>query len=294
MIDRIHLRILKAIETQGSLTAAAKSLHLTQSALSHTIKKLEHQIGTDIWTKEGRVLKLTQAGVYLQREASRLLPQLERVDEVLEQFASGEKGTLRIGMECYPCHHWLQQVIRPFLRDWPDVDIDINQRFKFGGVAALFNNEIDLLITPDPIYKTGITHLPVFLYEQVLVVSSEHLLSQKDFIKPEELATETLYTYPIETTRLDVFQQFLIPAGCQPKRHKMLEDTDMLLQMVVAGRGVTTLPLWLADEYKNTFPIEIVRLGENGIHKKINIVTRDSSVNDQHIQALISYAKAER
>lgn len=291
MIDRIHLRILKAIEEQGSLTSAAKSLHLTQSALSHAIKKLEQQIGTELWAKEGRTLKLTQAGLYLQREASRILPQLERVDDILRQYASGDKGTLRIGMECYPCYHWLQQVIKPFLNDWPEVDIDINQRFKFGGIAALFNNEIDILITPDPIQKPGITYLPVFPYEQVLVVSKNHHLANKECISPEDLSTETLYTYPIEASRLDVYQQFLIPAHCEPKRHKTLEDTDMLLQMVVAERGVATLPLWLVQEYAKTLPIAPIRLGKHGIHKHINVITKDTSINDQHVQALIHYAE---
>lgn len=210
---------------------------------------------------------------------------------MLEQYANGDKGTLRIGMECYPCYHWLQQVIRPFLKEWPGVDIDINQRFKFGGVAALFNNEIDILVTPDPIYKNGITHLPVFLYEQVLVVPSAHPLTQKSYVEPQELTSETLYTYPIEKTRLDVYQQFLIPAGCQPKQHKTIEDTDMMVQMIAAKRGVTTLPLWVADEYKNTMEIESVRLGKNGIKKQINIVARTSSINDQHIQAIINSAK---
>lgn len=292
MIDRIHLRILKAIEEQGSLTAAANSLHLTQSALSHAIKKLEQQIGTKLWEKEGRTLKLTQAGAYLQREAGRILPQLERVDEVLSQFASGEKGTLRIGMECYPCYHWLQQVIYPFLRDWPDVDVDINQRFKFGGIAALFNQEIDILITPDPITRPGISHLPVFPYEQVLVVAKQHPLATQPYIEPDALSSVTLYTYPIEASRLDVFQQFLTPAHCKPKRHKTLEDTEMLLQMVVTERGVATLPLWLVQQYASTLPITPVKLGKHGIHKHINIITRNTSADDPHIQAFIGYAQA--
>ena len=87
MIDRTHLRILREIERQGSLTAAAKSLSLSQSALTHAIKKLEARLGTRLWTKEGRQLQLTRAGTYLQREAARLLPQLEHVDEVLCQYA---------------------------------------------------------------------------------------------------------------------------------------------------------------------------------------------------------------
>lgn len=67
-------------------------MHLTQSALSHKITRLEQLLGTPLWQKEGRGLKLTQAGDYLLQQANRLLPQLERVDERLLQFARGERG----------------------------------------------------------------------------------------------------------------------------------------------------------------------------------------------------------
>ena len=65
MLERIHLSIVLQVEKQGSLTAAAGVLNLTQSALSHCMKKLEQQLGTDVWLREGRSLRLTQAGQYL-------------------------------------------------------------------------------------------------------------------------------------------------------------------------------------------------------------------------------------
>ena len=89
MIERIHLAIIREVEQQGSLTAAAEKLFLTQSALSHSIKKLEQQLGTDIWLREGRSLRLTQAGQYLLAVANRLLPQLSLAEERLRQFAQG-------------------------------------------------------------------------------------------------------------------------------------------------------------------------------------------------------------
>ena len=72
MLERIHLATLLEVEKQGSLTAAAEVLHLTQSALSHSMKKLEQQLGTDIWLREGRTLRLTQAGQYLHAVAQRV------------------------------------------------------------------------------------------------------------------------------------------------------------------------------------------------------------------------------
>ena len=62
MLERIHLEILTAIKEHGTLTKAADSLHLSQSALSHSIKKLEGQLATQIWKKDGRNLRLTAAG----------------------------------------------------------------------------------------------------------------------------------------------------------------------------------------------------------------------------------------
>ena len=72
MLERIHLSIVQQVEKQGSLTAAAGVLNLTQSALSHSMKKLEQQLGTDVWLREGRSLRLTQAGQYLLAVANRL------------------------------------------------------------------------------------------------------------------------------------------------------------------------------------------------------------------------------
>ena len=291
MIDRTHLRILSEIERRGSLTAAAKALNLTQSALTHAIKKLEARLGTPLWTKEGRQLQLTQAGAYLQREAARLLPQLEHVDEVLHQYARGDKGMLRIGMECHPCYQWLLKVVHPFLTRWPGVDVDVKQQFRFGGLAALFNHDIDILVTPDPVLREGISFEPVLSYEQVLVVADSSPLAGLDHIEPPQLSEYVLYTYPVSTERLDIYQQFLLPAHCLPKRHKTLEDTEMILQMVVTGRGVSSLPGWLVRIYRKTLPVCAVRLGKNGVHKQIHLGYRDSSANNQHITAFIQMAK---
>lgn len=117
MIELIHLKIVQQVEKQGSLTAAASVLHVTQSALSHSIKKLEQQLEAPIWRREGRHLQLTQSGQYLLSIANRILPQLDLANERLRQFAEGERGRLRIGMECHPCYQWLLKVVSPYLSD---------------------------------------------------------------------------------------------------------------------------------------------------------------------------------
>lgn len=290
MLERIHLMILRAVEQRGSLTAAAESLHLTQSALSHAIRKLEGQLGVEVWTRDGRSLRPTQAGLYLLGLANRLLPQLEHAERLMAQYAEGQRGTLRIGMECAPCYAWLLKVVAPYLAAWPDVDVDVKQRFQFGGIKAIEGWEIDVLVTPDPLFKPGLRFVPVFDYEQVLVVAQDHPLAGRAFVEPCDLVEEVLITYPVDIDRLDIYNQFFLPAGCAPRQRKTIETTDILLQMVASGRGVAALPRWLVEEYAARMPVAPVRLGANGIPKQIFLGTREDDAAIGYLDAFIAMA----
>lgn len=294
MLDRIHLALVQAVDREGSLTAAAGTLHLTQSALSHTVKKLERQLGTAVWYREGRSLRLTQAGEYLLAVANRVLPQLAHAEERLRQYARGERGTLRIGMECHPCYQWLLKIVAPYLEKWPDVDVDVIQKFQFGGIGALFGYEIDMLVTPDPLRRTGLRFDPVFDYEQVLVVGARHPLRDSAYVLPEALAHEILITYPVAVDRLDIYTQFLMPAGITPQRHKTIETTDIMLQMVASGRGVAALPRWLVEEYAAKVDVTAVPLGPTGIAKQIFLGMREADTGLDYLEDFIALSRCSR
>jgi LysR family transcriptional regulator for metE and metH len=192
MLEHAHLTIIQTVNRQGTLTQAAAALCLTQSALSHSIKKLESQLGTPIWQKDGRWLRLTQAGESLLNLANRVLPQFEHSEQLVQQIAQGHRGTLRIGMECHPCYQWLLKIVSPFLQRYPDVDVDVRQAFQFGGLGALLGYDIDMLITPDPLFQTALEYIPVFDYEHVLVVWRDHPLARQPFVRPQDLGQEVL------------------------------------------------------------------------------------------------------
>ena len=235
-------------------------------------------------------MRPTQAGQHLLNIAHRVLPLLDHAESKLKQIAQGERGTLRVGMECHPCYQWLLKVVSPFLDAWPDVDVDVKQKFQFGGVGALLDYEIDLLVTPDPFYKSGLCFNPVFDYEQVLVVPQAHPLATRPYAQVEDLRDQVLLTYPVPTDRLDIYTQFLNPAGVVPKHHKTSETTEIILQMVACNRGVAALPRWLAEEYCTKLPLSVVRLGKDGIAKQIYLGTRESDSSIEYINAFIDLA----
>lgn len=292
MLERFHLEILAAIKEHGTLTQAAEAMNLSQSALSHSIKKLEGQINTAIWQKDGRNLRLTIAGQRMLALANRVLPQFNHTELQLKHIATGEMGSLRIGMECHPCYQWLLKVIAPFLQQWPDVDTDVKQAFQFGGLAALENFEIDVLVTPDPIFKAELEFIPVFDYELRLVVAQTHKLADESWVKAEALVDEVLYTYPVEPQRLDIFSQFLVPAKCTVAKHKVIETTEIMLQMVAAGRGITALPGWLVAEYQSQLPIKSLPIGKQGIQKQIYLGVRKGEGQISYLSDFIRLAKS--
>ena len=291
-LERIHLEIILAVEKEGSMTAAAELLNLTQSALSHSISKLEGQLGVKLWQRKGRQLIPTQAGQHLLNTARRLIPQFIRTEGQLIQFSKGERGLLKIGMECHPCYQWLQRITNSYLQEWPSVDLDVIQKFQFAGIEALLAHEIDIIVTPDPVKKKELTFIPVFDYEQVLVVNGDHPYKDYEYIKPEDMSEETLFTYPVCSDRLDIFTNFLTPVGRTVKDQKIIETTEIMIQMVACGRGVTALPRWLVSEYAKRYDIFAVSLGKKGLNKQIHLGIREEDANLDYIQAFLKQAQS--
>lgn len=293
MLDRQHLAILREVDRSGSLTAAAERLNLTQSALSHAMRKFEERHGVAVWQKQGRQLHLTEAGRYLLALAERLLPQLEQAERALRDFAAGGRGMLRVGMECYPCQKWLTRIAADYLKTWPGVDLDVSTAFRFDGIGALLGHEIDLLITPDPVQRPETTFVPVFDYELVLAVPDTHRLAEAGVASPADFTDEDLITFPVTLDRLDVFTRFLIPAQRRPRRIRTAETTELMLQLVANGRGVCVVPDWILRQDGADLPLRALRLGPGGgLEKSIHVGFRHGDQDRVHVQGFLALARS--
>lgn len=291
MIEHSHLRIIQALHETGTLTEAANNLCLSQSALSHQIRYLEKKLEVTLWEREGRRLRLTQAGGLLLKTAQHVLPVLVQAEHTLKAYGEGLQGVLRIGVECYPCHKWLTGVIGLFLEQLPDVDIDIVNKFQFSGMVGLLNHHIDILITPDMEKKDNIHFQQLAEYELVLLVSESHPLANIKTITAENLANETLLTFPVAPERLDILTEFLNPACVKPASIKKIESIELMLQMTALGRGVCALPEWLADEYVKSMSVKKISLGVKGVHKRLFAALRTKDIEVHYIKQFIAIGK---
>jgi LysR family transcriptional regulator, regulator for metE and metH len=293
MIERSHLNIIQALADNGTLTAAANALFLTQPALSHQIRYLEKKLDVSLWQRDGRQLRLTQAGELLLQVARQVLPALEQTEKTLKAYGEGRMGVLRLGVECHPCYEWLKGILAEYLITMPDMDVDIVNKFQFSGLEGLLNHHVDLLVTPDIVTTQGVVYEPLFDYELVLLVAESHSLASHKFIIAEQLSDEKLLTFPVPHDRLDVFTQFLLPAGINPKT-KAISSLDIMVQMVGLDRGVTVLPGWLAKEYCQKLPVKIVHLGKKGLAKTLFAAIRENDADIHYMQAFVQLGKQHK
>ncbi|MEZ0130006.1 AAA family ATPase [Flavobacterium sp. LBUM151] len=120
-----HLRLIKAIVEEGSITKAIDKLHLTQSALSHQLKEAEYQLGTAIFLRMNKKLVLTKAGEKIYELANEILDKLAQTETQIKQMVFGEHGEIRISTECFSSYHWLPHVLKQFHLLYPNVELKI-------------------------------------------------------------------------------------------------------------------------------------------------------------------------
>ena len=269
-----HLRTIKAIHEAGGLAKAADLLNITQSALSHQVKGLEDQAGVELFIRRSKPLKLSAAGLRMLKAAERILPEVAALEEEFRALKSGKSGRMHIAIECHACYDWLFPVLEAFRKRWGDVDVDIRPGLAFDALPALRREEVDVVISSDPEELEGITFSPLFDYEPVFVAAHDHPLAAKDHIVAEDLRDETLITYPVDRSRLDVFTELLTPARVEPRAVRQVELTAVILLLVAAGRGVSVLPDWVLRELRTSTDYITRPLTENGVTKRLYAATR--------------------
>ncbi|WP_299624060.1 LysR family transcriptional regulator [uncultured Tateyamaria sp.] len=292
-IEFRHLRTIKAIHEEGGLARAADQLHITQSALSHQVKGLEEQAGVELFVRRSKPLKLSAAGLRLLRLAEQVLPQVEAMQAEFVSLRDGSSGRMHIAIECHACFEWLFPVLEGFRRTWPDVDVDIRPGLAFDALPALMKEEVDLVVSSDPEDLQGVEFIELFDYAPVFVAASTHPLAQKPFIEAEDFKGETLITYPVERSRLDVFSQLLIPAGVEPAALRQAELTAVILLLVASNRGVSVLPDWVVREVKYSSDYITRPLTKKGLTRRLYAAVRADDRDKPYMDKLISLARTE-
>ncbi len=288
-----HLRTIRAIQQAGGLARAAEMLNMTQSALSHQVKGLEDQAGVELFVRRSKPMRLSAAGLRMLKLAERILPEIDALEEEFRALKSGKTGRLHIAIECHACFDWLFPVLEQFRHAWPEVDVDIRAGLAFEAMPALLREEVDLVISSDPVRLEGVVYNPLFDYHPTFVASSQNPLATKDWIGAEDFRDEILITYPVSRDKLDVFTELLTPARVEPRGQRPVELTAVILMLVGSNRGVAVLPDWVLRDVRSNADYVTRPLGPETITRRLYAATREDDATKPFMAHFLRLGRSE-
>jgi len=293
MIDIKYLRLIETVASEGSLSGAARKLFLTQSALSHQLKEIESQMGTQAFHRVNKKLVITPAGNIVLAAARKILPLVENVDLELKKISSGEIGQLRLCTECFTCYHWLPVLIKKFNLEYPNIDIQIITENAHEPLTLLKDGKVDVALVYRPERDNNLDYVELFTDEMVLLMSSRDPLSQYPVILPDHFSNQVLITHSAKGKQGMIFREVLNPAGVDVRKIVYVQLTEAVVEMVRAGIGIAVLPKWTLKPYLLNGNLAIKKITNKGLVRKWSAATLKTNKKVNHIQFFTQLLKNE-
>jgi LysR family transcriptional regulator, regulator for metE and metH len=282
-----HLRLVKRVAEEGTLTAAAKRLYLTQSALSQQLADLERRVGTAVFHRVGRRMVPTLAGVRVLEAAELCLPRLQELEVDLSRIAREVTGLLRITTECYTSYRWLPEVLPLFRERHPAVEVILQPDAAARHVDALLDGTVDLALAYSVIDDPRIRSEPLWEDDLVMICAPDHPYASLPFVTAEHFADQQLLVYRDDPEDSLFYQAVLRPAGVAPRRVSEIRLTEGIVAMVAAGVGVAVLTRWTVAADIRARRVRMVRVTESGLKRRWHALFLDQQQPPGYLTAFI-------
>ena len=245
-LDSRQMLAFATLARCGSFTQTAKELHLTQSAISHTIKALEQDVGVSLFERVGKKVFLTQAGDQLRPVAERILREMLDARTALEEIGAWGRGRLRVGASVTTCQHLLPTVLREFKQSFPDCALRIEPGDGPRMVDLLGSNQVDLALMLEPGRESGLEFRRLFNDELRLLVSPMHAWARLGRVPGEALKKETLIVYNKGSYSDELLTKHLHAAGLELGDTMQLGSMEAIKELAKVGVGAGVLAPWIA------------------------------------------------
>ncbi|MCG7946653.1 MAG: LysR substrate-binding domain-containing protein [Candidatus Thiodiazotropha taylori] len=236
-----QLTSLVALEESGfNVTLAAKQLFLVQSAVSQHLAQLEHELGTQLFMRKGkRLIGLTAAGEQVLNYARQALAIRENILDVGREHVEEGSGLLRIGTTHTQACYVLPAVIRAFRKQFPQVNLQINQGTPQQLVELVVTDRVDFSICTEELGEhSTLTAIPCYRWNRSLIALKGHPVLSEKPLSLERICNYPLITYTFGFTGANHMQTTFARAGLQPNVVLTAADTDVIKTYVREGMGV--------------------------------------------------------
>ncbi|MFI6310089.1 LysR family transcriptional regulator [Nocardia fusca] len=267
-MDIRHVRYFLAVADAGSITEAARLLHLSQPPLSTAMAKLEAELGVTLFVRRPRGIELTTAGHYLRAAGRRLIAEEQRVSATLRSIGMGLEGELRVGAE--PMGWWrvVSTQVAAFLAEHPKVQLELMDGRPEDLIQNLANGHLDMAIIPvlpeEPLAPVDdvsfasevIAHLPLSL-----IAPASWGLGGNGLTPLADLRDMTWVLparMPGARSLSRLIDDNLTAAGVSPGRTISVPTVQTAASLVSAGVGLSVISTEMVDHYPGVTPVALV------------------------------------
>lgn len=280
LIDLRLLRIFVTVGELGSMTAAARALGLTQSAVSQSIRQLEEELRVTLIVREHRPLSLTFAGNVLRQKAQRLLVEAHQIPRLLEELGKSKLSEVRIGMVDSFAATIGPSLIKELLSS--AVHLTVWAGLSPSLTDALLRRSVDLIVTTDALDEAAALERYPLMKEPFILLLPIALAKRNSKPALDYLAANyPLIRYSARSHIGGQIEQHLRRIGLDAPRGIEIDTSDALTSMVAGDLGwAITTPLCLSQGRAHAERVRAVPLPSPGFGRVISLVSRSDEYRE--------------
>ncbi|MEJ7686139.1 MAG: LysR substrate-binding domain-containing protein [Variovorax sp.] len=265
-----QLRAFAAVADTGSFTAAAATLHLTQSALSVLVRELEREMGVQLFDRHTRRVLLSEAGREFQPSVQRVLADLAGAVAGVTELREQKKGVLRLAAPQLMACTLMPRVIAAYSARHPEVDVRLTDTLPEHLLAGLLSGEAELAVGQDvAVDAATVARRTLFRDRHWLICPPEHAFARRRKVRWSELGPYT-FIAPTRDFRQRVLPELEADARAFMQRSTTHEVSYMTtaLGMVASDLGLTVCPTYSAPLVR-AHGLQMVRLERPDFHREV-------------------------
>ncbi|HVR34810.1 MAG TPA: LysR family transcriptional regulator [Methylomirabilota bacterium] len=266
-LDTRQLRAFSLLARTGSFTLAAKELYLSQSAVSHSMKALEQDVGCRLLDRVGKKVMLTQAGEHLLVHAEKILQEMTAARSALEQLGKWGRGRLRIGASTTACQYLLPTVLREFKESFARCLISIEPGDSPQAIEALRSQRIDLALTLAPRNEEQLDFHPLFSDELAFLVSPMHPWARQRHVIRAGIPRENYILYNKRSYTFRMVEEYFREEEMVLNTVIELGSMEATKELVKLGLGVSIVAPWIARKELQEASLVTLPLGKRKLRR---------------------------
>jgi DNA-binding transcriptional LysR family regulator len=247
-LDSRQLQAFHVLARNGSFTETAKILHLSQSAISHSMKALELNVGCRLFDKAGKKAVLNQAGEQLLLRAERILDEMGQARTEIRHLCQWGQGRLRVSATPTACQYLLPSVLREFKESFPKCTILIEPGDTPQALEMLRHNRVDLALTLQPPHTDRIAFRPLFSDQLKFLVSPLHPWAKIKHVPRDQITGQSYILYNKGSYTFRIIAHYFSREAINLHSIFELGSMEAIKEMVKLGLGVGILAPWIAQK----------------------------------------------